>query len=297
MKRKKSKSGSISNVHSIAKPSSPFPEVEESNSGSSTTLYSVGDIIEGRFKGKKKWYRGKISKVNNDDTFNILYDDGDKESNVKHQLIRMFDAFGSNSATTVPAPVSTANSNPINSTAASTNSPSATNRRMSSPKSVVTTPPRGSSYPILPIGEEPHSGGAVKDTPPITRADARITAIELSNAAQQEAISSHSVPSPSRVVLSDIFSKKLVPNHLFLSPAKIPKALDANEGIENIVPSSDNSNEPAVIANVISKFTSEKDLSKRLSILKELLAVVPYKSLTLETHTHWIVSVYLNSLD
>merc|ERR1712227_1165888 len=38
-----------------------------------------GDIVEARYGGKAKYYPGKISRVNADGTFDILYDDGDTE--------------------------------------------------------------------------------------------------------------------------------------------------------------------------------------------------------------------------
>ena len=40
-----------------------------------------GDKVEVLYKGKgTKWFSGKISRVNRDDTYDIRYDDGDSES-------------------------------------------------------------------------------------------------------------------------------------------------------------------------------------------------------------------------
>ena len=47
-----------------------------------------GDRVEGRFGGKGKWYPGKIDRVNLDGTFNISYDDGDRERGVKREFVR-----------------------------------------------------------------------------------------------------------------------------------------------------------------------------------------------------------------
>jgi hypothetical protein len=48
----------------------------------------VGTAVEARFGAGQKYFSGKIEKVNGDGTFSILYDDGDRENNVGHGLIR-----------------------------------------------------------------------------------------------------------------------------------------------------------------------------------------------------------------
>ena len=45
-----------------------------------------GDNIEARYKGKSKWYKGSISRVNANGTYDILYDDGDTERGVRESL-------------------------------------------------------------------------------------------------------------------------------------------------------------------------------------------------------------------
>ena len=50
--------------------------------------YRRGDNIEARYKGKSKWYKGSISRVNANGTYDILYDDGDTERGVRESLIR-----------------------------------------------------------------------------------------------------------------------------------------------------------------------------------------------------------------
>eukprot|EP00903_Cladosiphon_okamuranus_P008645 g8289.t1 len=48
--------------------------------GSGGSKMAQGDRVEARYRGKgTKFYKGKISRVNSDDTFDIAYDDGDKE--------------------------------------------------------------------------------------------------------------------------------------------------------------------------------------------------------------------------
>ncbi|GMI29033.1 hypothetical protein TeGR_g2542, partial [Tetraparma gracilis] len=49
---------------------------------------SKGDKVEARYRGGAKFYPGKIARVNGDGTFDINYDDGDKEEDVKERLIK-----------------------------------------------------------------------------------------------------------------------------------------------------------------------------------------------------------------
>lgn len=50
--------------------------------------YKVGDKIEALWKGRS-YYKGTIAALNADGTYNINYDDGDKESNVKEENIKI----------------------------------------------------------------------------------------------------------------------------------------------------------------------------------------------------------------
>eukprot|EP00903_Cladosiphon_okamuranus_P006154 g6055.t1 len=51
-----------------------------------------GDRVEARYRGKgTKFYKGKISRVNSDDTFDISYDDGDKETGIAKEHVRLLD--------------------------------------------------------------------------------------------------------------------------------------------------------------------------------------------------------------
>ncbi len=50
--------------------------------------FEPGDEIEGNFKGRGRWYRGKIDIVNKDGTYDVRYDDGDSERGVRAYNIR-----------------------------------------------------------------------------------------------------------------------------------------------------------------------------------------------------------------
>ena len=47
-----------------------------------------GMKVEGQYRGKGKWYPGKIQKKNEDGTFDIYYDDGEQEKNVVAEFVR-----------------------------------------------------------------------------------------------------------------------------------------------------------------------------------------------------------------
>ncbi|CAN0450107.1 unnamed protein product, partial [Ectocarpus sp. 12 AP-2014] len=50
-----------------------------------------GDKVEANFRGRGRFFPGRISRVNLDGTFNIDYDDGEKERGVTDDLIRASD--------------------------------------------------------------------------------------------------------------------------------------------------------------------------------------------------------------
>ena len=70
-------------------------------SRSSSPAFSEGQKVEARFAGKRRYYPGKIVKIGEGGTYNILYDDGGSESNVEASLIRAAEV---ESATAVPPP-------------------------------------------------------------------------------------------------------------------------------------------------------------------------------------------------
>lgn len=54
--------------------------------------YVLGDgaVVEAKFQGiGNTWYRGKVVRVNDDDSFDVEYDDGDKEYSVEPEHIRL----------------------------------------------------------------------------------------------------------------------------------------------------------------------------------------------------------------
>lgn len=52
------------------------------------SAYKVGDKVEAHWKGGQTWWKGSIAAVNADGTYNINFDDGDKESNLAATSIR-----------------------------------------------------------------------------------------------------------------------------------------------------------------------------------------------------------------
>merc|ERR1712196_370680 len=50
--------------------------------------FEINDKVEARFGGRSRWFKGKITRKNRDGTFDILYNDGDCERNVKKNLVR-----------------------------------------------------------------------------------------------------------------------------------------------------------------------------------------------------------------
>ena len=49
---------------------------------------SEGDKVEARYRGREKYYPGKISRDRGDGTYDISYDDGERETRVEESLIR-----------------------------------------------------------------------------------------------------------------------------------------------------------------------------------------------------------------
>jgi len=53
-----------------------------------------GDKIEARYRGKSKYYPGRISRDRGDGSYDIDYDDGEKETRVSEELIRSMESGG-----------------------------------------------------------------------------------------------------------------------------------------------------------------------------------------------------------
>lgn len=90
----------IRSVDKKDRPSSPGRRVisgaadSESDVASSEAAYRAGDEVEANFKGKGRWFKGKIRLVNRDGTFDIRYDDGDTEQGVGAKSIRALAGAG-----------------------------------------------------------------------------------------------------------------------------------------------------------------------------------------------------------
>ncbi|GMI52396.1 hypothetical protein ScalyP_jg10900, partial [Parmales sp. scaly parma] len=61
---------------------------KDNDSETENEKFSSGDKIEARYKGKSKYYAGKIARDNRDGTYDVDYDDGEKEKDVKGNLIK-----------------------------------------------------------------------------------------------------------------------------------------------------------------------------------------------------------------
>ncbi|KDO29928.1 hypothetical protein SPRG_19856 [Saprolegnia parasitica CBS 223.65] len=52
------------------------------------TKFKKGDVVDARFGGKGKYFRGKITLVHGDGSLDVEYDDGDRETRVEAALVR-----------------------------------------------------------------------------------------------------------------------------------------------------------------------------------------------------------------
>ncbi|GMI50134.1 hypothetical protein TeGR_g505, partial [Tetraparma gracilis] len=60
----------------------------EGGGGDDDSKLSVGDKVEAKYRGKSKYYKGEIARVRLNGTYDINYDDGEKELGVKRDLIK-----------------------------------------------------------------------------------------------------------------------------------------------------------------------------------------------------------------
>lgn len=58
--------------------------------------YKVGDVIEAQYDAGTVWYKGRVVGVSDtyDDSYSVLYDDGDREDDLEHVLMRPFRPAG-----------------------------------------------------------------------------------------------------------------------------------------------------------------------------------------------------------
>ena len=52
-------------------------------------MFTKGQAIEARYKGRSTYYSGIILNVNDDNTYDVNYNDGEQELNVPFELIRL----------------------------------------------------------------------------------------------------------------------------------------------------------------------------------------------------------------
>ena len=91
--RLKENSNAPSNSQSHSKHSTPSRDQSLTNmmkvkNQQARKAFEIGDEIEARYKGKRKFYPGKISRVRYDGSYDIMYSDGDREIGVSKDLVR-----------------------------------------------------------------------------------------------------------------------------------------------------------------------------------------------------------------
>ena len=69
--------------------------IKKKDGGGGKDSFREGDKIEADYRGRGKFYPGKISRDRGDDTYDIDYDDGERETRVSKRLIRSKDGGGS----------------------------------------------------------------------------------------------------------------------------------------------------------------------------------------------------------
>lgn len=243
-------------------------------------LYEKGDKVEARFKGKNKWYPGVISLVNGNSTYNLVYDDGDAEENVSYTMVRKREGG------TVPPAVG-ARATPVTKTPEVTNDAS----DMNSIPAVITrtTPAEQDATPVTAGGKTQVTAReetvVYVDVPqPLSKDEELESVLELSSAAQHEAILARVAQSPSRNVLADIFTTQLNPPHIFVSPAKVPKSLQVADmkNKENKAAGRGGAAEDGktdVLNKLMKNFETEKEAHGKLTVLKEIHDAIPYVTL------------------
>ncbi|KAG5192664.1 hypothetical protein JKP88DRAFT_173091 [Tribonema minus] len=60
--------------------------------GSSSAQFRAGDRVEARFRGRARWFAARVRAANRDGTYDVEYDDGDKEDGVAAEMLRFLDA-------------------------------------------------------------------------------------------------------------------------------------------------------------------------------------------------------------
>jgi len=66
----------------------PGGDEDDKSKGSKADVFEEGDKVEARFRGRSKWFPGRIKRVNRNGTYDIKYEDGDTEEDVDPSLVR-----------------------------------------------------------------------------------------------------------------------------------------------------------------------------------------------------------------
>lgn len=74
----------VKDTYSYSSPSRGYDDDDKSNKD----FLEEGMKIEARYRGRSKWYPGKINRINRDGSFDIIYDDGERELGVDSNMIR-----------------------------------------------------------------------------------------------------------------------------------------------------------------------------------------------------------------
>ncbi|GMI52947.1 hypothetical protein TeGR_g11187, partial [Tetraparma gracilis] len=78
--------------------SSSSRDESDTEAGGDDSKLSVGAKVEAKYRGKSKYYKGEIARVRLNGTYDINYDDGEKELGVKRDLIRPLESSSRSSS-------------------------------------------------------------------------------------------------------------------------------------------------------------------------------------------------------
>ena len=75
-------------LRAIGQPASASATAADPYTSSAAVDFREGDKVEGNFRGRGRWYPGKVGRVRLNGTFDIDYDDGEKEAGVEKSMLR-----------------------------------------------------------------------------------------------------------------------------------------------------------------------------------------------------------------
>merc|ERR1712054_218303 len=73
-------------------------QAEDGGGGGGGGRLREGDKVEARYRGKSRYYPGKISRDHGNGTYDIDYNDGERETRVSEELIRALESGGRSSS-------------------------------------------------------------------------------------------------------------------------------------------------------------------------------------------------------